>query len=407
VTLTPTSLAAGGSGQATFIARDSDGGQLTGRTATWSSSNQNVATVHATNGTVSAVSAGQANIIATVEGKTGSAPLTVTEVGPTGTVTGFVMAADGVTPIPDALVEVASTGFATSARSPLFVSRETRLPHTRDAFLKFTPDFAWATSPPEPLEVAASVSTRSALDGSYTLQGVPAGPQVIIASRGAFTATVNVSVVPNQQVTAPPASLTSTGKLAYVFGLFDAIQTIVEATLGNDVESIDAEDLGNSAITSQYRIIFLNCGLNEVPATDPTVIANLKAFLQSGGTIYASDWAAAYVTAMFPGFTFDLIGEAQSITGTVVDASLQAFVGTSQVDITYDFDAWAAISAIPGNASMLLRGNYITFNGSETNRPLAIVIPHGAGKLVFTTFHYEFGATPDQLNVLRHFIYLP
>jgi hypothetical protein len=35
------------------------------------------------------------------------------------------------------------------------------------------------------------------------------------------------------------------------------------------------------------------------------------------------------------------------------------------------------------------------------------VLQHGQGRLVFTTFHNEAGATADQIAVLRHFIYLP
>ena len=92
VTLTPTALVSGTSGQATFVARDVENNLLTGRTATWSSSNVQVATVNATSGVVTAVAVGQANIIATVETRSGSAPLTVSPVIAFGTVTGLVTA---------------------------------------------------------------------------------------------------------------------------------------------------------------------------------------------------------------------------------------------------------------------------------------------------------------------------
>src|SRR5687767_13797753 len=57
VTLTPNTVAIGGTSQATFVARDVDGLTLTGRTAAWSSSNTQIATVNATSGAVTAVAA--------------------------------------------------------------------------------------------------------------------------------------------------------------------------------------------------------------------------------------------------------------------------------------------------------------------------------------------------------------
>ncbi len=371
VTMTPTALVAGTSGQATFVARDVDGNALTGRTAIWSSSNLQVATVNATTGAVTAVASGQANIIATVEGKSGSAQLTVT-VAAFGTVTGLVTAADGATPIADALVEVESTAPVSSARL-----------------------------------VSAVASTRTALNGTYTLQNVPTGPQVIVATRGAFQAKVNVNVQANQSVAAPKAALTSSGRLAFVRGDYDSIENIVEGALGNPIEEIQASDLASSAVTSRYRMIFLNCGLDTDPLANPGVVTNLRAFLQNGGTIYASDWAAEYVERLFTGFSFDLSGDAQNTTAAVVDASLQAFVGKTSVAIVYDLDSWADLRAIPATATVLLRGSYTAGGIQRTNQPTAFVIRQGSGRLVYTTFHNETGATADQIAVLRHFIYLP
>jgi hypothetical protein len=290
-----------------------------------------------------------------------------------GTVTGTVTAADGTTPIGDALVEVEGTsaygGSATTSSVP--------------------------------------ISTRTAANGTYTLQSVPAGPRVIIATRGAFQARVNVTVVANQTVVAPKAPLTSTGKLAYVPGTFDAIQNIVSTSLGNPIEEIDAADLGNSTVTSKYRMIFLNCGLEETPSENAATIANLRAFMQAGGTIYASDYASVYVKALFPSYNFDYTGDAQTIQATVTDASLQAFVGKQSVSITYDLGAWTDVTQLPTGATVLLRGSYEASGNQRTNQPIAFVIPQGSGRLVFTTFHNETGATQDQIAVLRHFIYLP
>jgi len=77
VTLATSSINAGQTTQATATLKDATGNALTGRSIAWSSSAPSVATV-STTGVVSALAAGTANIIATSEGKTGSATVAVT-----------------------------------------------------------------------------------------------------------------------------------------------------------------------------------------------------------------------------------------------------------------------------------------------------------------------------------------
>lgn len=81
VTLASNTIVAGNTDQATAITRDLFNNVLTGRTVTWSTSSPGVATVDA-NGLVTTISAGVVDIIATSEGKSGFATLTVTPVPP-------------------------------------------------------------------------------------------------------------------------------------------------------------------------------------------------------------------------------------------------------------------------------------------------------------------------------------
>jgi uncharacterized protein YjdB len=78
VTLAATSVQVGNTTQATAELRDARGNVLADRTITWSSSNAPVATVNATTGLVTAVSAGDATITATSEGVSNGALVTVT-----------------------------------------------------------------------------------------------------------------------------------------------------------------------------------------------------------------------------------------------------------------------------------------------------------------------------------------
>jgi uncharacterized protein YjdB len=85
VSLSASSILAGAGTQATATTKDAGGNTLTGRVVTWTSSNTAAATVNASTGAVAGVGAGSSNIVATSEGKTGSASVTVTAPPPVAT----------------------------------------------------------------------------------------------------------------------------------------------------------------------------------------------------------------------------------------------------------------------------------------------------------------------------------
>lgn len=77
VALSASSIAVGQTSQGAVTLRDAGGNPLTGRDIAWSSSNNSVASV-SSGGLVTGVTPGTANIIATSEGKTGQASITIT-----------------------------------------------------------------------------------------------------------------------------------------------------------------------------------------------------------------------------------------------------------------------------------------------------------------------------------------
>lgn len=78
LSLPSASLLVGATEQASATPRDANGGALTGRSVTWSSTNTAVATV-STSGLITAVSPGTTSISATSEGQSGTGQLTVTQ----------------------------------------------------------------------------------------------------------------------------------------------------------------------------------------------------------------------------------------------------------------------------------------------------------------------------------------
>lgn len=282
-----------------------------------------------------------------------------------GTVTGKVTAADGVTPVALASVYAESKGQASAV--------------------------------------------TSGTDGSYTLTQVPAGTQVIVAVKGNFRATTQVSVKAGATTAAPVAKLAPQGKLGFVAGSFDDIQAIIR-TMGYSADSLASTALASATTLAQYKMLFLNCGAGI--STDVQTVNALKAWVHAGGTLYASDFELDVIQAMFPtDIPQSGSGDAQNITATITSTALQQFTGKSTAGIAYDAGGWRMLVGISSNPSVLLRGTVTGMDDATlqqqtfTNQALAISIAHGQGRVVFTTFHNSKGVTADQLTVLRYFIH--
>jgi hypothetical protein len=297
-----------------------------------------------------------------------------------GTVKGVVYAADGVTPIPQATVTLAAD---------LTTAPNGELPSVAVA------------QPGAP-------STKTDVNGRFTLNNVPMGEQTILAKRGIFEATFNVTVEEGKTVTAPPVEIVSTGKLAYLPGSYDSIEDIVEGELQNPMDQLAPADFANATKLAEYKMIFVNCGSSLYEITSSTTtLATIRTWISNGGILYASDWANDLVEALYPAdFSGELSGEAQEVTATIVDAELKAFVGKSTVAIQYDLGSWHTPATLSSAAKVLVRGSFDGYDQTYTNKPLAVYFAKGSGDVVYTSFHNEAGVTADQKAVLRYFIYL-
>jgi hypothetical protein len=249
-------------------------------------------------------------------------------------------------------------------------------------------------------------ATTSDVNGNYTISQLQAGAYVIIATKGNFRSTTSVTVQPGKTTNAPPAKLAPVGLLGYVPGSFDSIEDIL-TELGYAPVVVPYESLTDPTALAQYKMIFLNCGSGI--STDAA--AALKAWVQAGGTLYASDWELDVVQAMFPSDILEIgSGDSQDITATITSTALQTFTGKTSAAIAYDLGAWKMLTSISATPTILLRGTVTGYADSSTettfpNQPLAISITHGTGRVVYTTFHNEAGVTADQRVVLRYFIF--
>lgn len=175
VTVTPGSASGtvGQTGQFSAVAKDASGNVLTGKTITWSSTNAAIATVDQS-GLATAIGPGSAAIVATVQGKTGQAAITVT-----GGAAGGTASQSKVSP--------SSASVATGATLQLTASVTDVLGNLLGGLVT-----TWASS-------NTAVATVSS---SGVVTGISAGSVTITASTLGIVATSSVTVM---SVSPPPS----------------------------------------------------------------------------------------------------------------------------------------------------------------------------------------------------------
>ena len=206
--------------------------------------------------------------------------------------------------------------------------------------------------------------TRTDAQGNFSLDAPVGNRNLQIQTGGGanFRSTIPVIIVKGQNVAIDPATtrLDQVARMAYIAGDFDQIQSIV-TDLGYTIDAITTADLLDYSIVSQYDIIFLNCGgsHDNTAADQAATDTNLANFVTNGGSLYASDWAVAYLTGGGPnssicgeanGFIPDdklcskTTGLETTIAGAqIVDANLAASLDFSTLNIQYDLGGWEQI----------------------------------------------------------------
>ena len=302
------------------------------------------------------------------------------------------------------------------------------------------------------------IETYSNADGSWTLNNVPLYSAVeaktVYAETGSwkisFQATAEVgktASVPASKTTFSKDNLTAPVDVAVIKGSYDRIEDIV-TKLGFTYTTLEVSDLANYAYISTFEAIFINCGASTY-SFDSTAKANLKKFIEEGGkSLYASDWAAEFVEDVWPG-AIDFYGSdatpesspedvdnakvgmgSTSVEARVTDTILKNNVLSKEVvSIYYDLGGWVVISAEGTGTDVLLRGtpevyafsvntlsNRVRPTSSVTayafldNEPLAVrFMPAGdtKGTVFYTTFHNEAQeekVSADAKKILNYFI---
>jgi hypothetical protein len=224
--------------------------------------------------------------------------------------------------------------------------------------------------------------------------------------------------------------------VAVVEGNYDDFHLVLNEMGFANYELIDGLDqaeikdfLSNAEKLAEYDIIFFNGGFieseviyNEENPLDADValrLANLKAFVENGGTVYASDWAYDVVEIIWPeaaDFVGDdlepnaaQMGDYGSVTASVTDTSLSEFLGVDTLDILYDLPVWPPASETSGSVSVHLEGRVFYTDGQNSgvplNSPLLFSFNAGQGKVVYSSFRVARNASAEMVDTLQYMMY--
>lgn len=222
--------------------------------------------------------------------------------------------------------------------------------------------------------------------------------------------------------------------IALVSGDYDDVQRVLESmgftsyTLidGNDPEQIRAFVTDIESMR-RFDLIFFNGGhlektifydtnpANETPAI---VKANLQAYVNEGGSVYATDWAYDVIEQTWPDpidFMGDdktpdaaQLGEYDVINAAVTDESLASFLGKNQIEVEYDLPVWPPINAVEAYTSIHLSGTVRYREGQSSytlaSVPILVSFSQGRGRVGFSTFRIAANNNADTMLTLQHIL---
>ncbi len=282
------------------------------------------------------------------------------------------------------------------------------------------------------------VATSTDVDGHYHIDGVPVGDQVVEIIKGSFTASIPVTITSGVTTVIPDDECQLAAEnlhIAVVTGDYDRVQEVLD-DLG--IESGDVDTYPSSVFDSAwtedlladrtrlfgYDIVFLNCGLGDLPFTahffnviPEQSLQNLRDFVSQGGSVYASDWAYYVVEKAWPDFIAfrgdDAVGGSakvgfapQTVTALVVDAPMSFALGQNSMELHYPLSAWVVIDDASPSTTVYIRGDAELDSGTVlTNVPHTVAFRPGSGRVLFTSFHQEPGINPDMQRVLQLLIF--
>jgi hypothetical protein len=225
----------------------------------------------------------------------------------------------------------------------------------------------------------------------------------------------------------PPCFADVDALVAVISGSYDDLEPALSAAGVNVARVIDGQRgdeivdfLSDAANLEDYQVLFFDGGHQEdgvfygSDAGVATVQANLRAFVEGGGSVFASDWSYDVVEQLWP-TKVDWVGDdavpdaAQSgepgdVVASVSNSGLLLSIGLETVTVAYDLSEWPLIESVDPSVAVYLEGDAHWRQGMEVttivDSPLLIGFQEGDGQVIFTTYRNAANASGGMLSVL-------
>ncbi|TNE86071.1 MAG: hypothetical protein EP330_23200 [Deltaproteobacteria bacterium] len=196
-------------------------------------------------------------------------------------------------------------------------------------------------------------------------------------------------------------------EIGVVIGEYDEIgHLITDLGIPSSAYPTVSSILDDPVTLAATDVLFLTCGTDRGTGSGYTAAegAQLRAWVEAGGTLYTSDWEwEAFAQTAPGGLRWDAdprVGSPGYVQAQVMDRGLQTLLGSAEATLAFDLGQWA-VPAGPGTAEMLVQG---VPPGGGVARPLAAIDRIGDGRLIYTSFHNEAQATDDMELILYEMI---
>jgi hypothetical protein len=148
---------------------------------------------------------------------------------------------------------------------------------------------------------------------------------------------------------------------------------------------------------SPNDILFINCHASCV-AHAGEWRQRLRSFVSSGGTLYCSDWAGAFLEEAFSDYlSFRKDGQQRQIEAKVVDPGLREILGNS-IALEFDLAGWWVVTKT---------GKSVKVHLTDLDLPLLASFKCEAGHVLYTSFHNKAQTSSVERKLLEYLVFRP
>lgn len=271
-------------------------------------------------------------------------------------------------------------------------------------------------------ELVGTAQTITDANGYYTLADLREDTDytVYVQYGSAILDMFDVSIGTEQEVQVPEPTCSSRvdGGVAVVSGDFDHLDTllpefgvaepyVVNGQTGGEL----VQFLQSTANLAQFKAVFFSGGHieedviydtdgSDVNGVVPRVLEAVRAYVDGGGTLVATDWSYDVVEQAWPE-ALDFLGDdgtpnaAQlgtpgTVNARVTDVDLAEAVGAGTVAVSFDLDTWPVVTGGDAAVTVYQLGDAPYRVGLDTgvqgNSPFLVRYPVGKGQVFFTTW---------------------